>query len=129
VWFWLNSPMESQDQLLRRINKVAQNKEKGKPGTSSAADYWVLGAQARDKGSIHSDIWQGYASDLATSNLIVVYPRIGWWRERAHLGKWNKKTRYALVVSINTPEQETKVDIYTPVAEQIKIDLPVEINV
>ncbi|RWX48152.1 hypothetical protein VT98_11773, partial [Candidatus Electrothrix communis] len=126
---WLNSPMESQDQLLRRINKAAQNKEKGKPGTSSAADYWVLGAQARDKGSIHSDIWQGYASDLATSNLIAVYPRIGWWRERAHLGKWNKKTRYALVVSINTPEQETKVDIYTPVAEQIKIDLPVEINV
>ncbi|MCI5137348.1 MAG: peptidase S8, partial [Candidatus Electrothrix sp. AR1] len=114
--FELNSPMESQDQLLRRINKAAQNKEKGKPGTSSAADYWVLGAQARNKGSIHSDIWQGYASDLATSNLIAVYPTIGWWRERTHLGKWNKKTRYALIVSINTPEQETKIDIYTPVA-------------
>ncbi|MCI5165668.1 MAG: peptidase S8 [Candidatus Electrothrix sp. GM3_4] len=127
--FELNSPMESQDQLLRRINKAAQNEEKGHPGTTSAKDYWVLGAQARNKGSIHSDIWQGYASDLATSNLIAVYPTIGWWRERAYLGKWNKKTRYALIVSIKTPEQETKIDIYTPVAEQIKIDVPVEINV
>ncbi|MDU9050360.1 MAG: S8 family peptidase [Candidatus Electrothrix sp. Rat3] len=127
--FELNSPMESKDQLLRRINAAARDEEKGKPGTSSAADSWVLGAQARNKGSIHSDVWKGYASDLATSNLIAVYPTIGWWRERAYLGKLNKKTRYALIVSINTPEQETKIDIYTPVAEQIKIDVPVEINV
>ncbi len=127
--FELNHPHESKEQLLRRKNEDARNKENGHPGTTSAKDYWVLGAQARDKGSIHSDIWQGYASDLATSNLIAVYPTIGWWRERAYLGKWGKKTRYALIVSINTPEQEKTIDIYTPVAEQIKIDVPVEINV
>ena len=124
--FELNSPMESKDQLLRRINAAARDEEKGKPGTSSAADYWVLG-QARNKGSIHSDIWKGYASDLATSNLIAVYPTIGWWRERPHLGKWNRKTRYALLVTITTPEQN--VDIYTPVANQIGVVVPVEINV
>ncbi|CAK8720452.1 Peptidase S8 [Candidatus Electrothrix laxa] len=126
--FELNHPHESKKELLRRKNKDARNEENGHPGTNSPSKYWVLGEQ-RNKGSIHSDIWQGYASDLATSNLIAVYPTIGWWRERAYLGKWNKKTRYALIVSINTPEQETKIDIYTPVAEQIKIDLPVEINV
>ncbi|MCA1785553.1 MAG: hypothetical protein LC657_06190, partial [Desulfobacteraceae bacterium] len=35
-------------------------------------------------------------------------------RERNHLKKWDKKTRYSLVVTIKTPEEN--VDIYTPVA-------------
>jgi hypothetical protein len=124
--FELNSPGEEKDHLLRRINAAARDEENGHPGTASAAEYWVLG-QARNKGSIHSDIWQGYASDLALSNLIAIYPTIGWWRERAHLNRWDKKTRYALIITITTPEQE--VDIYTPVASQIGIAVPVEINV
>ncbi|MCI5147522.1 MAG: peptidase S8, partial [Candidatus Electrothrix sp. AR3] len=128
----LNHPHESKEELLRRKNKDARNEENGHPGTNSPSKYWVLGEQ-RDKGSIHSDTWQGYASDLATSNLIAVYPTIGWWRERTHLGKWSKKTRYALVVSIVTPEQvietKQKIDIYTPVSEQIiNINAPVEIT-
>ncbi|HHL34327.1 MAG TPA: S8 family peptidase [Desulfobulbaceae bacterium] len=123
--FELNSPGEEKEHLLRRINQAARDEEHGHPGTASAADYWTLG-QARNKGSIHSDIWQGYASDLALSNLIAVYPTIGWWRERAHLGRWDSKTRYALIVSITTPEQQ--VDIYTPVATQIGVAVPVEIT-
>ncbi len=124
--FELNSSGEEKKQLVRRINKKARDKENGHPGTASAADHWVLG-QARDKGSIHSDIWKGYASDLALSNLIAIYPTIGWWRERAHLGRWSRKTRYALIVSITTPEQG--IDIYTPVANQIGVAVPVEIEV
>jgi hypothetical protein len=85
-----------------------------------------LGGQARDKGSIHSDIWQGSAQDLATSNLIAVSPVIGWWRERSHLNKWNRKTRYSLIVSISTPDQE--VDVYTPVAIKLGVPVPVEIT-
>ena len=52
---------------------------------------------------------------------------IGWWRERAHLGRWNRAARYSLVVSLHTPEED--VDIYTPVATQIGIVTPVEIEI
>lgn len=123
--FELNSPGEEKEQLIRRINAAARDEENGHPGTDSAADYWTLG-QARNKGSIHSDIWKGYASDLALSNLIAIRPTIGWWRERSHLGKWNSRTRYSLIVSITTPSEE--VDIYTPVAAQIGITIPLEIS-
>jgi hypothetical protein len=63
---------------------------------------------------------------LAASNLIAVHPAVGWWRERHHLGRWNKKTRYSLIVSIQTPTQD--VDIYTPVAVQIGIPVPIPIS-
>lgn len=124
--FDLNSPGELKDDLIRRINEAARDEENGHPGTSSAAKYWTLG-QARDKGSIHSDIWNGSAAELANSNLVAIYPTIGWWKERAHLNKWNSKTRYSLIVSINTPEQN--VDIYTPVKNQITIKTPIEITI
>ncbi len=123
--FDLNSPTESKPHFLRRINAAARDEENGHPGTSSASDHWVLG-QARDKGSIHSDIWNGTAAELAASNMIAIYPTIGWWRERAHLGKWDRNTRYSLIVSIDTPEQN--VDIYTPVAIKLGVAIPVEID-
>ncbi|MDQ6986836.1 MAG: S8 family peptidase [Mariprofundaceae bacterium] len=115
--FDLNSSTETQDEFIRRINKAARDAENGKPDTSSPTDKWLIGSQARDKGSIHSDIWKGTASDLASSNLIAISPKVGWWRERHHLKKYNKTTRYTLIVSITAPEQG--VDIYTPVAVQI----------
>jgi hypothetical protein len=40
--------------------------------------------------------------------------------------KWNKKARYALVVTIKTPEE--KMDIYTPVATKIGVKIPIEIK-
>jgi len=111
--------------LVKRINKAAWKEEEGHPGTESASKYWIIG-QARDRGSIHSDIWQGTAQELADSNIIAVAPRIGWWRERAHLGKWNRRTRYSLIVSITTPEEH--IDVYTPVATQVGITVPIEIT-
>jgi hypothetical protein len=123
----LNSPTESKNQFLRRINAAERDDDNGHPGTSSASGHWLLGQQTRDKGSIHSDKWSGTAAELAASNMIAVYPVIGWWRERAHLGKWNRKTRYALIVSINTPEQN--IDIYTPVAIKLGVRIPVEIKI
>lgn len=124
--FDVNSPAESRDEFLKRINKAAREEDEGSPDTESAAKHWLIGSNARHKGSVHSDIWQGTAADLATSNLIAVFPRIGWWRERAHLNKWGRQTRYALIVSISTPEES--VDIYTPVANQVGITVPVEIE-
>ncbi|MEE4357106.1 MAG: hypothetical protein V2I97_11610 [Desulfococcaceae bacterium] len=114
--FDLNSPVETEDEFVRRINKAAWDEERGKPDTASAAGHWMIG-QARSRGSVHSDIWRGTASQLASSNLIAVFPVIGWWRERHHLKKYNNSARYSLIISITTPEQD--VDIYTPVAIQL----------
>jgi len=115
--FDINSPTETQDEFVRRINIASRDEENGKPDTPSASDYWIIGSQNRDKGSIHSDIWKGTASELASSNLIAVTPKIGWWRERHHLHRYNDKTRYSLVISIKSPEQD--IDIYTPVAIKV----------
>ena len=125
--FDLNSPRESQVEFIRRINIASRDEDNGHPGTASAADYWTLGTQLRNKGSIHSDIWKGTARDLATSNIIAVYPVIGWWRERHHLQKWNRRARYSLIVSIETSEQS--VDIYTPVAIRLGVTVPIKVTV
>lgn len=121
--FELIAPDENPEEFQRRINRAARDEEDGEPRTASPADHWMLGSQARDRGSVHSDIWKGTAAELAASNLIAIMPTIGWWRERHHLGRWNKLGRYSLVVSIDTPEVD--IDVYTPVANMLRI--PIEI--
>lgn len=124
--FDVKSPQESQNDFMKRINTAVREEDEGHPGTASATDHWVIGPNGRNKGSIHSDIWKGTAAELAESGGVAVYPVIGWWRERSHLGCWDKKARYSLVVSINTPSED--VDVYTPVAAQVGITVPVTIE-
>lgn len=121
--FSLNGPREPESDFISRVNDQARDEEEGHPRTEGPE--WTLG-ECRNVGSIHSDIWQkGTAADLATSNLIAIYPAVGWWRERHHLNRWNKQTRYSLIISIRTEEQD--IDIYTPVATKIGISVPVAI--
>jgi hypothetical protein len=87
------------------------------------AQQWMLGPQLRHLDSLHCDWWTGTAADCARKNEIAVYPVIGWWRERPHLGRWGHRARYSLVVSIRTPKQD--IDIYTPVATEIGVIAPV----
>lgn len=122
--FEVNGPGESEQEFMQRVNNQARSEDEH-PGTQGPGDRWLIG-DARNVGSIHSDIWRGRAADLAASNRIAIYPTIGWWRERHHLGRWNKRTRYSLVVSILTPEQAQ--DIYIPVAQQIGIEVPVTVS-
>lgn len=123
--FALNGPAESEDEFVQRVNRQARDNDEH-PGTEGPGDKWVIG-NARDVGSIHSDIWQGTAAELSQSNHIAVYPAVGWWRERHHLGRWNKHCRYSLVVSIQTPVED--IDIYTPVAVQVGITVPIAIAI
>ena len=78
-----------------------------------------------DVGSIHSDVWEDTAINLAQSDSIAVFPVVGWWRERTTLKKYNSKVRYSLIVTIETPEEQ--VDLYTPIMTKIasRITVPV----
>ncbi|QCF27163.1 S8 family peptidase [Hydrocarboniclastica marina] len=124
--FDINNPGESKGEFVKRINKAAREQDELLPSTQSASEHWVLGSTARDRGSIHSDTWVGTSAQLAASNLISVMPKIGWWRERSQLGCWNRKTRYSLVVSIET--EDTRVDVYTPIVTKLKLPVEVEIQ-
>ncbi len=123
--FELNGPGEAEAEFVQRVNRKAREEDEP-PGTDGPGDRWTLG-EARNVGSIHSDIWSGPAVELASSNLIAVHPAVGWWRERHHLGRWSKQTRYSLLVSVLVPSAE--VDVYTPVAVQIGIPIPVSVDV
>lgn len=122
--FELNGPGQSYEEFVKHVNDKAREDEYQK--TEGASGHWQLGG-SRNAGSIHSDIWSGTATELALSEFIAVHPAVGWWRERYHLGKFNKKTRYSLIVSFILPGQE--IDIYTPVAIQLGVPIPVLISV
>ena len=123
--FELNGPGEGETEFVQRINRKARQDDEH-PGTEGAIDHWAIG-EARNVGSIHSDIWSGTTAELASTNLIAIHPSVGWWRERHHLNKFNKVTRYSLVVSFSLPGQD--IDIYTPVAVQLGIPTSVTIAI
>ena len=122
--FDLNNTGEDEESFIRRLNAAARE-EGERPDSESGSQRWLIGANSRNTGSVHSDIWKGTAADIASCNLIGVYPVIGWWRERAWLGRWDRKARYSLIVSLHTPDEN--IDIYTPVA--IQLGIPVEVTV
>jgi len=121
--FDVKRPLESEYDFRARINAAARNEEEGSR-RGGGDPSWVIGTQNRHKGSLHSDIWQGKAAELASRGTLAVYPVAGWWKTRTRLERYNMAARYALVVSIRAPEVE--VDLYNAVANQIAI--PVEVT-
>jgi len=101
----------------KRINKNAR--EAGESGFSG--ESWILGERVRNKGSIHRDFWKGSGADLSQRNKIAVYPVGGWYRSRKKLEKYDSTVRYSLIVTVETAV--TDVDIYTPVANLIEIEV------
>lgn len=116
--FDVNNSDETANDFKKRINvKMRGDDKKDKGEGTSGSDRWYLGSDNRDVGSVHSDFCELNAVDLCDCNHIAVYPIIGWWRERGHLGRFNKKIRYSLIVSLSTPKVDT--DLYTPIVTQI----------
>lgn len=114
---------ENLEDFQKRINVKMRGEDRTDSGEgSSGSSRWYLGSENRDVGSIHSDFIDSSAVELCNAKYIAVYPVIGWWRERSHLGKFNKKIRYSLVVSLETPELEA--DLYTPIVTKIATAIP-----
>ena len=125
--FFICNPNENEEQFVKRINKAIKEEDKPNESENSRSNInWRLGRQARELGSVHSDVWEGTPQDISECNLMAVCPIIGWWRERHHLKKYNSKARYSLIVSISTPEEE--IDLYTPVKTKIDARIPIPIS-
>ena len=120
--FSVRRPLESEQAFHQRINKQARDEEYQSGSTQDSGD-WMLGENLCKNGSIDSDTWHGTAAELATRRHIAVFPVVGWWKERKNLERWGKQARYALIVTIRTPEVET--DIYTPVASQVGLTIEI----
>jgi len=79
----------------------------------------VLGTQNRHRGSVHSDIWRGPAADLASREVLAVYPVSGWWKTRPKLERYDQRAHYSLVVLIRAPGVD--VVLYTAIENQVAI--------
>lgn len=117
--FELKGATESLDEFRKRLNQRALNEEENRPSKSAGSDGWYLGPNARNRGSIHSDVLNGAAADIADRSSIAVYPVTGWWKELKKRDRSQHGARYALVVTIETDEIDA--DIWTPIANQVRV--------
>ncbi|MBL8912024.1 MAG: S8 family peptidase [Archangium sp.] len=123
--FDLQTPTESDGDFERRVNRQARDDD-GKATSKGDSDRWTLGTDLRAKGSVHSDTWTGTGAELAGKGRLAVFPAIGWWKERKHLGRWDTKVRYGLVLSIRA--RELDVDVYTPIKNTIAVPVAVPVR-
>jgi hypothetical protein len=123
--FDVKTPTESLSEFRKRLNQRALDQDDERPSTAGDSADWYLGEQARNHGSIHSDILQGFAADLAERGVIGVYPVSGWWKDQPKRDRSAKGSLYSLIVSIETPGVDT--DIWTPVANQVNIPIAIEL--
>lgn len=116
--FDVQRPLETTEEFIARLNAAAERDDDS--GSSSPADAnWVLGDKKRHKGSLHQDVWEGTAAELASRGHLAIFPGNGWWRTRKALQRYDMPARYSLIVSIRT--EQTEVDLYNAIANQIAI--------
>ena len=104
--------------FVARVNAAAQREDEGDPVNPRDPD-WYLGERQRHRGSLHQDVWEGTAADLASRGFLAVYPAAGWWRTRPALERYDLPARYSLVVSIRT--EQTEIDLYNAIAQKVEI--------
>ena len=121
--FELKRPDETNDEFHKRLNRRALDEEEGRPAGGDS-DGWQLGTQARSRGSLHADFWEGTAVELASRGRVAVFPVTGWWKEQPKRDRSELGVRYGLVVSIETPVETA--DLWTPVAAQVGIPTVIE---
>ena len=118
-------PTENLDDFKKRISRDFWEGGKRPEDKVEETRNWVIGEQGRTHGSIHSDWWVGSAAELATCGKLVVYPVTGWWKERHHLERYDRKARYSLIVSLDSDDEN--VDLYTPISEMVDVQTEIMI--
>jgi hypothetical protein len=121
---------EDRDAFRAHVNELEsvdeeETEEEGGPRVQD--EGWLLGPKSISAGSLHCDVWEGSAADLATRDEIAVYPITGWWKTRGREKRYNDRARYSLVMSLDA--RGIDIDIYTPIAAAVAIAPAVEIEV
>jgi hypothetical protein len=126
--FGVRQAGESDDQFRRRMSREQQatDADAETETDDTVEEKWFIGKRARNRGSIHSDVYRTIASDLADSGAIGVFPVGGWWKDGTRRDRADRSVRYSLLVSLITPRQD--VDLYTPIAIQIGVPIEIEIE-
>lgn len=122
--FDIRRPGETTGEFQRRLNSLAETEEGGTRQSAGQEPKWLVGSEGRHVGSLHADLWEGTAADLADCGVVGVYPVGGWWKNNNRADRNDLFVRYALLVSLYTPEIE--VDLYTPIATQVGIPVTIE---
>ena len=123
--FDVNKTGESKEQFVHRVNQQMYDTQPDNDldRATNDTDRWLIGVKGRTTGSLHCDIWQGTAAELSESNYVAVYPTAGWWKTMNSLKKYNSRVRYSLVVTLSTPNVESK--LYTAITNVIGIPIGV----
>ncbi len=121
--FELQRATETNDDFRKRLNKRALDEEEERP-VGGDDGGWFLGSEARNRGSLHSDIWDGTAAELAARGRVAVFPVTGWWKELQSRDRSSFGARYALLLSIESPVED--VDLWTPVAQEVGLPIVIE---
>jgi hypothetical protein len=124
--FKVIGPLEQMKDFRERVSMAAWEDSETPPDNRGELQDWALGPTLRCRGSLHSDWWTGTGAEIAECRHVAVHPVSGWWKDRKHLGKHDKRARYSLIISLETPA--TDVDLYTPIATEIGVATPVEIT-
>lgn len=87
---------------------------------------WDLGFRLRGHGSLHSDCWRGTAAELATRDLIAVYPVVGWWRQRLNRRRYAAPARFSLIVSLES--EDVAVQLYNAIVQELQVPIELELG-
>jgi hypothetical protein len=124
--FELKKRLETDDEFRSRLSRPEVEAGDDEPeGQAVGTDKqpkepsrWLLGPKAVQAGSLHCDLWRGYAVDLAGHDHIAIYPVGGWWK--FHLGqkRVTDKARYSLAISITAEGND--VDLYSEISAEVE---------
>jgi Subtilase family len=118
---------ETVRRFKQRVNPSERANPRQRPAASAPADpRWMLGEDSISSGSLHCDVWTGPAIELLSRDMLCVKPVNGWWRNRASTDICNRKSRYALIVTLKA--RNADLDIYTPVRTSIGLPVPVVVE-
>lgn len=118
---------ETVRQFKQRVNPSERSNPRLRPAGSASADTrWMLGEDSISAGSLHCDVWTGPAIELLNRTMLCIKPVNGWWRNRASRDICNRKSRYALIVTLKA--RNIDLDIYTPVRTAIGLPVPVAVE-
>lgn len=121
--FALKKRRETTHQFRQRLSRTDEKVEKA----GGETDYWLVGTQAVQAGSLHCDLWRGPAIDLAAHDEIAIFPVGGWWKSHTGQGRINDKARYSLAISISARDQD--VNLYSEIMTEIETRIAAEVAI